>query len=148
MEIDQILQSVEIFNGLSEDEIRQIARICHQRQLKLGDKIAVQGELNDDLYIVTAGFAEVLLNDNQPDVKVIVNLGEGQVIGEMALVDQGPRSASVRASAEPTVLQVIHREDLEELFNANSHIGYVIMRNIAMDLSFKLRHRNMSHGGR
>lgn len=148
MELEKILQNVEIFNGMSDDEIRQVAMLCHERHLGMGDKIAVQGEINDELYVVTAGFAEVVLNESQPDVKVIVNLGEGQVIGEMALVDQGPRSATVRANAEPTIIQVIQRKDIEALFNTNSHIGFVVMRNIAMDLSFKLRHRNMSHGGR
>jgi CRP-like cAMP-binding protein len=61
----------------------------------------------------------------------------------MALVDQGPRSASVRATSKPTVVQAIQRADLEALCQDETRIGYVIMRNLAADLSFKMRHRNL-----
>jgi CRP-like cAMP-binding protein len=64
----------------------------------------------------------------------------------MSLVDQGPRSASVRAIQEPTVVQVIRHDDFLDLCQRNTHIGYVVMFNMAADLSFKLRHRNLSEG--
>ncbi len=148
MELGNILRNVEIFNGMTETELDEVAQLCTERKLQLGEKITTQGEINDDLYIVTEGFVEVLLNESQGEAHIIVSLGEGQIIGEMALVDQGPRSATVRASVEPTIIQVIHREDFEELCSRNNHIGYIVMRNIAMDLSFKLRHRNLSARGR
>jgi CRP/FNR family cyclic AMP-dependent transcriptional regulator len=167
MDLKNVLCNVEIFNGLDDSQLEQIAALCTERKLQLGQKIATQGEMNDDLYVVTQGFVEVLVNEGKteprsavpripdariadariPDARIIVNLGEGQIIGEMALVDQGPRSATVRASAEPTTVQVIGRADFDLLCAQNPHIGYVVMRNIAMDLSFKLRHRNMSLGG-
>ena len=79
--------------------------------------------------------------------RVVVNLGEGQIVGEMALIDLGPRSATVRAVTEPTTVQVIRREDFDRLCQENNHIGYIVMRNLAADLSFKLRHRNLSERG-
>jgi CRP/FNR family transcriptional regulator, cyclic AMP receptor protein len=66
------------------------------------------------------------------------------VLGEMALLDQGPRSASLRANSEPTVLQVLQRNQFEKLCQENTRIGYIVMRNLAADLSFKLRHRNLN----
>ena len=62
----------------------------------------------------------------------------------MALIDQGPRSATVRAIVEPTKVQVIKREAFEKLCMENNRIGYIVMRNLAADLSFKLRHHNLS----
>jgi CRP-like cAMP-binding protein len=62
----------------------------------------------------------------------------------MALVDRGPRSATVRAISKETIVQVISRDDFEELCEKNHHLGYVVMRNIAADLSFKLRHQHLT----
>ena len=62
----------------------------------------------------------------------------------MALVDGGPRSASLRAISDPTVVQVIHRSDFEQLCTKNTRLGYIVFRNLAADLSFKLRIRNLS----
>jgi CRP-like cAMP-binding protein len=85
-----------------------------------------------------------LLGERQAvSARVVVSLGPGQIIGEMALVDQGPRSASVRATSNPTVVQAIQRADLDALCQQETRIGYVIMRNLAADLSFKMRHRNL-----
>lgn len=148
MDLVNLLRSVEIFNGLDDDQLGQIAALCSERSLHLGEKIATQGSLEDDLYIVTRGFVEVLVNETHNEAHIIVSLGEGQTIGEMALVDQGPRSATVRSSVDGTVVQVMRRLDFEDLCSRSPQIGYVVMRNIALDLSFKLRHRNLSLGGR
>jgi CRP-like cAMP-binding protein len=61
----------------------------------------------------------------------------------MALIDRGERSATIRALEDGTELFVIPREDFWTLCDADHHIGYIVMRNIAFDLSFKLRHRNL-----
>jgi CRP/FNR family cyclic AMP-dependent transcriptional regulator len=148
MELFPILRSVELFNGLSEGEIQQLAAICKERTYRQGEMIARQGESGNELFIVTEGYAEVRVSEGTSEGRVIVNLGKGQLVGEMSLVDFGPRSATVLAGTEPTILQVISREDFENLCQQNTNIGYVIMRNIASDLSFKLRHRNLSIGGR
>lgn len=87
---------------------------------------------------------KILLADSQGEpVRVVANLGVGQIIGEIALLDHGPRTLTVWALREPTTVQVIQREAFEELCQKNLHIGFVIMRNIAADLSFKLRHLNL-----
>jgi len=68
------------------------------------------------------------------------------VFGEMALVDRGARSATVRCVEDGTVLYVIPRKDFWALCDNDHHIGFIVMRNIAFDLSFKLRHRNLQVG--
>jgi CRP-like cAMP-binding protein len=146
-ELNEILQNVEIFDGLEKAELEQVAQICRERKLHAGDYITTQGEAGDELFIVTQGFVEVLLGEGATPTRVVVNLGAGQIIGEMALLDQGPRSASVRAVDEPTIVQVINRDNFDLLCRGNYHIGYIVMRNIAADLSFKLRHRNLSEMG-
>ena len=62
----------------------------------------------------------------------------------MALVDRGPRSATVRCVTEAAVVNVIGREVFERLCQSDHHIGMLVYRNLAADLSFKLRHRHLA----
>lgn len=141
IDLKEILKKVELFDGLTDAELDEMAKICQEKRIHRREVIAKQGEPGNNFFIVTEGFVEVLLEEPR---RVVVNLGPGQLIGEMAVVDQGPRSATVEAVTEPTVVQAISRTDFEALCERNTHIGYVVVRNIAADLSFKLRHRHLS----
>ena len=144
MDLKQILQGVDLFEGLSGEELDKVAAVCIERRFNPGDMIAKEGAAGTELFVIMEGFVEIVLGERPAtSARVVVSLGPGQIIGEMALVDQGPRSASVRATSKPTVVQAIQRADLEALCQEETRIGYVIMRNLAADLSFKMRHRNL-----
>jgi len=145
MEIKQIMKGVELFDGLSDEELDKVISLCQERRYKDNDVIAIQNSPGKDLFIIQEGFVEVAVAGRAGGTsKVIVNLGVGQTVGEMSLVDQGPRSATVRAINTPTVVQVITHEAFEKLCETNTQIGYVVMRNMAADLSFRLRQRHLS----
>jgi CRP/FNR family cyclic AMP-dependent transcriptional regulator len=145
MELKEIMKGVELFDGLEDDEINQVISLCQERYYKETEIVAKQNSPGDELFIIQEGFVEVAVSGRTGGVsKVIVNLGTGQTIGEMSLVDQGPRSATVRAISTPTVVQVIKEKDFETLCKENTRIGYIVMRNIAADLSFRLRQRHLS----
>ena len=145
MELKEILQGVMLFTGLTDEEIDQVAAICNQRTMKKGEVLAEQGSPGDEFYIVTSGFMEVSIR-GKDEARAIVNLGRGQIIGEMSLVDHGPRSATIRAISDHASVQVIRRDQFEKLCEQNTHIGYIVMKDIAADMSFKLRHRNLMIG--
>ena len=145
MELDRLIRDIDLFDGLSEAEIIEIITICRERRLKPGEILIRQGENGDEMYLITEGFVEVVLGtrgDNPP--RVMITLGPGQVTGEMALLDKGARSATVRAVSDPTIVQAIRRQEFDALCQKNTRIGYKVMRNIAIDLVFKLRHRNLT----
>lgn len=144
-DLKPLLRGVMLFAGLTDEELEAVAAICVEKRLGRGEVLAEQGEPGDELFIVTDGFLEISITSPESPANVLVNLGKGQIIGEMALIDQGPRSATVRAVSD-AVVQVIRREDFEALCEKNTRIGYVVMRDIAADLSFKLRHRNLALG--
>ncbi len=146
MDPPTILQSVELFEGLTSEELRALAELCHERLFAEGEVITRQGEPGEELYIVHEGFVEVVRNAETSEraPRTVVHLGSGQIFGEMALLDRGPRSATVKSASNPARLLVIHRDDFERACEGNHHLGYVVMRNIAADLSFKLRHRHLT----
>jgi CRP-like cAMP-binding protein len=146
MKSTELLARVELFDGLSPKEIDTLAVVCQEQTYATGDEITRQGQPGDELFIVMQGFVEVnrSLPSGEDSPRTMVRLGAGQMFGEMALVDHGKRSATVLAASEDTRILAIRRQDFERLCETNQHLGYVVMRNIAADLSFKVRHLNLT----
>ena len=145
MELLTLLQRIELFTGLDNDQFSKLAAIVEHRQLKPGEVVFQQGTQGDQLYIVKSGFVEVIVDETgHASERTIVHLGPGQSVGEMALVDQGSRSATVRATGDETVIVSLSRRAFENLCESDTAIGYIVMKNIAADLSFKLRHRTLN----
>lgn len=143
MDIPELLCSVELFESLTDADLAEVAALCDERIYAAGDVLARQGEEGTELYIVSEGLVEVTVRERSGP-RVVVNLGVGQLIGEMSLVDRGPRSATVRVVQTPTIVQAIQHDAFHELCQRNTRIGYLVMLNLAADLSFKLRHRHLS----
>jgi CRP-like cAMP-binding protein len=70
---------------------------------------------------------------------VLTELRQGQVVGEVALVDQGVRSATIRVSREDTLLLRLRRDQLMRLCETYPVLGYKLMRNLASELATKIR---------
>ena len=113
MELKEIMKGVELFDGLEDDEIDLVINLCQERRYKETEIVAKQNSPGDEFFIIQEGFVEIEVSGRDGGVgKVIVNLGTGQTVGEMSLVDQGPRSATVRAINTPTIVQVIKEKDI------------------------------------
>ncbi|MFZ5918196.1 MAG: cyclic nucleotide-binding domain-containing protein [Chloroflexota bacterium] len=140
-----LLRQVSLFSGLSGEQLSRIAEICREEIHQKSAIIVREKEPSNDLYIIREGTAEVALGTaSAPGPTPILHLGRGQIFGEMSLIDRGLRSATVRATSDRTVLYAIGRDDFIDLCDQDTHIGYIVMRNLAADLSFKLRHYNLA----
>src|SRR5687767_1593555 len=98
MDTIQLLKGVEVFEGLSDAELKRIAGICQEAEYQKGEIITTQGESGDEMFIIREGFVEISVGETSEAAPssaphALVSLGTGQVVGEMALVDHGPRSA-------------------------------------------------------
>ena len=137
-----VLGKVDIFKGLSPEELLEIARICGAKSFKAGDIVFEEDSEGDELYIIHRSSVEVRIWTRSPDGErrqtPINTLWEGRSFGEMVLIGGGTRSATIRC-AEDCLLLVINRFDFDRLCERNPRIGYRVMRNIAEDLIFKLR---------
>lgn len=143
MGLIDLLKGVELFVGLNADQFQRLVDICTLVEYTDGDIIFERGAPGNALYIVQEGQVVVILSEERTDAHSAVYLGMGQIFGEMALIDHGERSATIKCSSDKTTVAVIGRENFENLCASDTAIGYVVMRNMASDISFKLRHRNM-----
>ena len=150
MSVTEYLQQSELFSGLTPEQVEQIVALGREVIYNAGDDIIHEDDPSDEMYIICHGMVEVEVSRGAipdvpgvPQLTPIARLGQGQMFGEMALVDRGARSATVCCVQDGTVLYVIPRQAFWALCDSDHHTGYVVMRNIAADLSFKLRHRNL-----
>jgi len=140
--ITQQLKTVHLFRGLSPAQLERLGSITQVARYNTGDVIFRQDDPGDHLYIITRGQVEVEVTGDDGAPHAAVFLGAGQVFGEMALLDQGPRSATVIAAQPGTEVCALAQAALVALFEQDTGLGYVLMRNLALDLSFKIRHQN------
>jgi len=139
----KLLKAVELFIGLDDKQLQRLIDISTEKTFKAGEVIFNQGSEGDKLYLLRQGQVEVRVETEGGQSRSQIYLGQGQIFGEMALIDYGRRSATVRAITNGTVVDVIDRDAFTRLCNEDNAIGYIVMRNMAVDLSFKLRHRNL-----
>lgn len=121
------LRPARIFRDLSDDALAQLAAKVRMRHFLVGDALMRQGEASDALYVITEGRVRVERADTGVDkpAAVLAELGAGEVVGEMGVLDGQPRSATVVAisnvealelgAAQLTALMVHHPEVQEAL---------------------------------
>lgn len=139
------IRIAEIFDGLAEAHLGLIAALAQERTYKLGETILSEGTPGDGLYIIIAGLVDVLVDPSRVSKHyvgkpyVIATLRPGQVFGEMSLVDDGLRSATVQAVQYATRIIFIPRRELLVLCEGSPDLGFRLMRNLAADIAMKLR---------
>ncbi len=138
----RLLRAIPLFAGLTDDQLAQIVAIAQQETYSAGETILSQYAPGDYMYLIAEGQVQVSINPTKTQPPAALYLGPGQIFGEVALLDRGTRSANVVADEDGTVLYRLEREPLEQLCHTDTQLGYVLMRNLALDLAFKLRHSN------
>jgi CRP-like cAMP-binding protein len=109
-----LLRRTRLFAALSEPTLRALAERAVQRSYPRHGRPFHQGDPGDALLVVASGLLKVVVTSPDGDEMVLVTLGPGEALGELAVIDGGVRSASVVA-VEPTVVLAITRDALLEL---------------------------------
>lgn len=136
--IINLLRGLPIFEGLGDGELRKIARLFTQKLYRPGEKVFQRGDSGNEAYAVMRGKIDICLDENSAPV---ASLSDGQIFGEQALLDGAERVAMAIAD-KPSILLVMQRAAFYDVVQREPHLGMVVMRNIAMDLSNKLRRAN------
>jgi CRP-like cAMP-binding protein len=137
----EALKAVPLFAGLKDAALRKVLRILHERTYKAGEVIFREGEPGNGMYIVRKGAVRIVIRMPDGSEKQLAQLTERQFFGEMALLEQAPRSASAVA-AEPTQLLGFFVPDLENLIERDAALGSQVLWKLAWLMAIRLRTMN------
>jgi CRP-like cAMP-binding protein len=140
------LRRVEIFGSLTDEDMLQLASLCRVQKTGANQAVFNEGDDGDELMIIMEGCVRVSLmtrsSQGAMTPSTINMLYSGQSFGEMVLLGGATRSATVTC-VDPCVFLVIQEREFAALCEKNPRIGYKVMRNLASDLSYKLRSSNL-----
>ena len=142
------LKQSDIFYQFTPTQLELVANLCQEVVFNTGEIIFEENSSNKELYVIAQGEVNILINrgaDGNSEKKeaVVTLLRRGQSFGEMALVDEGLRSASARAAQKDTRLIMMQRDKLIILCETYPQLGYRLMHNLAADLAIKIRNTDL-----
>jgi CRP/FNR family cyclic AMP-dependent transcriptional regulator len=124
----EIFESIAIFSGLPATDLAVIAECAATRSFKKNAILMNEGDRADSLYLILNGKVRVYVSNDESNTEVTLNiLGPGGYFGELALLDEGSRSASVM-TLEPTRLAIVSKVDFEQCLSNNPAIALNLIR--------------------
>ncbi len=131
--MENFLVKVPLFHSLSDRQQKQLENRFITRQYKPGEAIVVQGKGGAGLFVIVSGRAEAVV-ESMDGAKTVVNAFEAaDFFGEIALLDDGPRTASVIAK-EDTECKVLSRADFIAIMKDDADMGVAISAELAKRL--------------
>ena len=121
------LRKVPLFAGLSPVELKQIATIAGEHLFAPGEVFAQQGELGDEMFIVVSGEVEVRVRKEDGEEVVITRRKPGEFVGEMSIIGQQPRMASLAADGEVRAL-CVEKTLFESMLRERPEVGLALIR--------------------
>lgn len=127
MSAAEVLKRVPLFSDLSGAELARFAEVTREREYPKNSVILFEDDPGDALYIVSTGQVKVVLIGEDGREVILSVLGDGDFFGEMALIDDEPRSAHVIAMRDSQLL-VLRREDFQVQLEAHPQIALKLLR--------------------
>ncbi|MBN8657879.1 MAG: cyclic nucleotide-binding domain-containing protein [Anaerolineae bacterium] len=142
------LKQSDIFYQFTPTQLELVANLCQEVVFDAGQTIFPENSSSKELYVIVQGEVDILINRGTTgslgkNETVVARLRRGQSFGEVALVDEGLRSASARAAQKDTRLLVIPRDKIVMLCETYPQLGYRLMYNLAADLALKIRNTDL-----
>jgi CRP/FNR family cyclic AMP-dependent transcriptional regulator len=128
-----ILRSLPVFSGLNEQRLAALALEASLKSVARNEVVLHEGDVTDNVYFVLAGGLKVLVSDDEGREVILSMLGPGDVFGELSVLDDHPRSATVVA-VESSKLVVFAKLDFLRCLADNFDIALLIMRGMAARL--------------
>ena len=128
-----VLKSVPLFASFPEDQLRTLVTVVTRRSAPRNSVIMAAGDPIDSLYIVIAGRLKVMMGDAEGKEVILSLIGPGEFFGEMGLIDDSPRSASV-ICIEPCELLSIAKRDFRKCLAENVEMAMTVMRGLVRRL--------------
>lgn len=133
----ELMKELPVFESLNTGELVQIERVLHERQYGPGEVIFNEGEPGAGLYIIKRGEISIRKKIEGGDTIQLAVIPERSFFGELALLDEMPRSASAHALVQST-LYGFSKPDLEHMLERNQRLGIKIIMNLSKLVSRRL----------
>ncbi len=127
------LRRVPLLSSLNEQQLETLAAASARRNFPKGRTIVAEGEPSQSLYILLSGRAKVQRSDSEGKEVILAVLGSGDFFGEMSLIDDAPRSASV-ITLESCDFMSINKDSFKAILMQNSEVSLAIMRGLVKRL--------------
>jgi CRP/FNR family cyclic AMP-dependent transcriptional regulator len=128
-----VLKSVPLFASFPEEQLRLLVGVVTRRSAPRASVIMAAGDQIDSLYIVISGRLKVMMGDAEGKEVILSLIGPGEFFGEMGLIDDSPRSASV-VTLEPCELLSISKRDFKKCLAENFDMCMAVMRGLVRRL--------------
>ena len=128
-----VLDKISLFSELSASDLEAVTKLAVTRNFPKNTLILCEGDQSDSLYVILSGKVKVFLSDEEGKEVTLNVQGEDEYFGELALLDNAPRSASV-VTLEKTRLAVISKSSFEECMEKNPGISLKVSRGLARRL--------------
>ena len=116
-----LLRSVPLFTGMTDSAIQSVGGLAHEIRFAAGEDLVREGDEGDSFLVIVEGRARVVQNGD-----TLRDLGPGDYLGEIALIDGGPRTATVTA-LEPIRALVVERSDFRRLIDDFSAVRFHVL---------------------
>ena len=127
------LKKFDWFDELPDEMLAALAKKVRQRHLSKDEILFNKGDEGDSLFAILSGKLKIFTQDNQGHEVALNRVGAGEIIGEMALLDYEPRSASVVALEKTSTLE-LSREDFMEILRRQPDLALSVIRNLSSRL--------------
>ena len=128
-----VLKAVPLFSSFPDEQLRMLSLVVTRRSAARSSTVMAAGDLTDSLYIVLSGRLKVMMSDADGKEVILSILGPGEFFGEMGLIDDSPRSASVVA-IESCELLCIAKRDFKKCLAENFEMAMAVMRGLVRRL--------------
>lgn len=121
------LRRSALFADLSPTDLKYVADVAHEHFYTSGERIASQGEIGDEVYIIVKGEVAVLVKEGEEGEREIARRRPGDVVGEMSVISQQPRMASLVAVGDVRTLTIEHKQ-FESILRERPETRLVVLR--------------------
>ncbi len=141
-----LLKKINLFSSLTDDELEEIEKICVRQTYAKDTIMFFEGDPGDKCYVIVKG--EVRISKMIPNIgeEALAVLKQGDYFGEMALIDNFPRSAHAIANTDLEAL-AISKTDLDKVLIRDREMGYKLLWVFTQTLSRRLREMNEKMAG-
>lgn len=123
------LQKSQIFQGLDTTDLEALIAVMERKTYATGEVLFERGDAGESMVQIISGSIRIYTEDAQGNEITIVVRGEGEVVGELTLLDHLPRSASA-AAAEPTDVLVLDRDHFLDFLKDRPTVGFQMMQTL------------------